>query len=119
MENSLAKYLNERGAALQVESLVLGDTSGVEIGKFGESIPNLQLLSAIFQSTMENTAKIAIGEASAITLFYNNQVFIQKSLGPLVVTVLMKDDESVGRVMACFPAMQEELEPLLKIISSN
>ena len=117
MANQLEKYLKKKAKALQLDSLVLSDTSGVEIGRYGRPIPNLQLLSAIFQSTIENTGKISVGETSSITLIYNGQVFIQKSLGSLVLTILMKDSESIGRVMATFPHMQEDLAPLLKIIS--
>ena len=99
--------------------MILSDISGIEIGRYGEPVANLQLLSAIFQSAIENTGKVSIGEAGTITLFYNNQVFVQKALGSLVVTVLMNDSESVGRVLATFPQMQEDLAPLLKMINVN
>lgn len=80
MEVSLQHYVTTLGEHLQVKSLILTDQNGVELARYGSGIDDLQLMAALFQSSVDNTAKLPINSAKTIILDYPSLLIIQHNL---------------------------------------
>ena len=62
---SLQQYVENCGRWLECTTFVLSDNNGVEIASWGEKLEDLQLSCAIFQSSVDNLAKLSnIDESS-------------------------------------------------------
>lgn len=119
MATSLNTYIENCGRSLEVTSLSLCDNNGVEIITYGEKIQEIQLLSAMFQSTLENLVKLPIGKAKYVTLFYQQKVLIQKSLDSMFLAIVMPRDGAVGKVLSLLDKIERDLSPLAQIIASR
>ncbi|CAG9327401.1 unnamed protein product [Blepharisma stoltei] len=119
MAASLNSYFENCGRSLEVTSLSLCDNNGVEIINWGEKIQEIQLLSAMFQSTLENSVKLPIGRAKHITLFYSQKVLIQKSMDSMFLAIVMPRDGPIGKVLTQLDKIERDLSPLAQIIASR
>ena len=116
---SLQQYVENLGKWLDSLSLVVSDNNGVEIASWGEKLNDFQLSCAIFQSSIENLGKLAIGKGKSLTLRFGNRILIQKNLNSVYVTVVLPDDGSIGKVFSNFERIEKDLHPLVELISSR
>ena len=116
---SLQQYVENCGRWLECTTFIISDNNGVEIASWGDKLEDLQLSCAIFQSSVDNLAKLSTGKGKSLTLRFTNKILIQKNLNAAYVTMILPSDGSIGKVFSNFEKMEKDLQPLVELISSR
>ena len=119
MAGTLSTYMSTACRSLNLKSLILSDTNGVEIARGGDELEETQMLAAVFQSAVESTAKVSIGMAKTVVLRHSPYFLIQRNMSSLYLTAVLEKEHLLGKVLSSLDKIHGDMSQVIQLFANT